>query len=264
MAFVDHQQEILWKIIQQGKGRLAWGAAVKIPGIVLDALAVADLLHHFHIVAGPLFQPLGFHQPVRSLQLRHPGFHIFFNLLEGRLHLFPAGGIMAGRENGHVGPVHQHLAGKHFHLADPGDLIAEKFHPEGLVRPIGREDVQHVPLGPEGAPGKIVFVALVLDIHQPAHHVVAIDLHALAQGDGQLQIFLRVPQGIDAAHRRHNDHIPPLVQGAGGAVAQLIDLVVHRGHLFNVGIRGGDISLRLVIVVIGDKILHRAIREKCL
>ena len=264
MAFIDHQQEILWEIVQQGKGRLARSPAVKIPGIVLDALAIADLLHHLHVVAGPLLQPLGFHQPVRSLQLRHPGFHILFDLLKGRLHLFPAGGIMASRENGHVGPIHQHLAGEHVYLADPVDLIAKKFHPECLVRPIGRKDIQHIPFGPEGTPGKIVFVALVLDVHQPAHYVVPVDLHALAQGNGQLQIFLRVPQGIDAAHRRHDDHIPPLVQGAGGAVAQLIDLIVHRGHLFNVGVRGGDIGLRLVIVVIGDEILHRAVREKCL
>ncbi len=36
---------------------------------------------------------------------------------------------MAGREDGHVRPVEQNLAGEHIHLADALDLIAKELDP---------------------------------------------------------------------------------------------------------------------------------------
>ena len=47
-------------------------------------------------------------------------------------------------------------------------------------------------------------------------------------------------------------------------MAQLVDLIVHRGILFDIRVRTGDICLRLVIIVIGHKILHSVMREKFL
>ena len=45
-------------------------------------------------------------------------------------------------------------------------------------------------------------------------------------------------------------------------MAQPVDLVVDGAVLFNVGIRGRDVGLRLIIVVIGYEILHRIFRKK--
>ena len=45
-------------------------------------------------------------------------------------------------------------------------------------------------------------------------------------------------------------------------MTELLDLVVDRRILFNIGVRVGDIGLRLVVVVVGDKILHSVVREK--
>ena len=45
-------------------------------------------------------------------------------------------------------------------------------------------------------------------------------------------------------------------------MAQAVDLVVDGAVLFNIGIRGGNVGLRLVVVVVGDKILHGILREK--
>ena len=45
-------------------------------------------------------------------------------------------------------------------------------------------------------------------------------------------------------------------------MAQLVDLVVDGGVLFNVGIRLGDVGFRLVVVVVGDEVLHRVVGEE--
>ena len=45
-------------------------------------------------------------------------------------------------------------------------------------------------------------------------------------------------------------------------MAQLIDLIVDRGILLNIGIRRRHIRLRLIVIIIGDKVLHRIVREK--
>ena len=39
-------------------------------------------------------------------------------------------------------------------------------------------------------------------------------------------------------------------------------MCVDRGILFDIGIGGGDIGLRLVIIVVGDKVLNGIVREK--
>ena len=57
-----------------------------------------------------------------------------------------------------------------------------------------------------------------------------------AQRQRHVLIFGRVAHGVDAGHRRDDDHVPPLGQRGGGAVAQAVDLVVDRGILFDIGI----------------------------
>ena len=45
-------------------------------------------------------------------------------------------------------------------------------------------------------------------------------------------------------------------------MAQLVYLVINGGILFNIGIGSGNVGLRLIIVIIGDKIFHRILGEK--
>ncbi len=45
-------------------------------------------------------------------------------------------------------------------------------------------------------------------------------------------------------------------------MSKLIDLVINGGILGNVGIGGGHISFRLIIIIIGDKIFHCVLRKK--
>ena len=45
-------------------------------------------------------------------------------------------------------------------------------------------------------------------------------------------------------------------------MAQAVDLIVDQRVLLNVHILAGNVGLRLVVVVVGNKILHRRIRKK--
>ena len=64
MAFIDEDERVLRQVIQQRRRGLARHAAGKVARIILDAVAVADFLHHLHIEQRPLMNALGFEQLV--------------------------------------------------------------------------------------------------------------------------------------------------------------------------------------------------------
>ena len=47
-------------------------------------------------------------------------------------------------------------------------------------------------------------------------------------------------------------------------MAELFNLLVDSAVLFDVGVGMGDVGLRLIVVVVGDKVFHRVFREKLL
>ena len=262
MALVNDEQKVLGKVVDQRVGRVPGLAAVKVAGVVLDAAAIADLLHHLHVVADPLFDALRLQGLVLVQKLVSPKLHVPLDLVHGRHELGLARGIVRGGEDGRVVLAAQHLPGKGVDLGDLLDLVPKEADPDGPAFVPHGEDVQGVPPDPEGAPLKVQVVPLELDVHQLAHDLLPAHLHAGPQGEGQVQILLRVAQGVDAAHRRHDDDVLSLVQGAGGGVAEPVDLLVDGGGFLNVGIAGGDVSLRLVIIIIGNEVLHRRIGEE--
>ena len=98
--------------------------------------------------------------------------------------------------------------------------------------------------------------------HQPLAQLIPLHFHAGAEADDHAAVVDGVAQRIDAGHRRHNDDVPPLGQSRRRRMAQPVDLVVDSAVLFNIGVGAGDIGFRLVVIVVGNKILHRIVREK--
>ena len=147
-------------------------------------------------------------------------------------------------------------------LDDPVDLVPEKLHPDGEVTHIGKVDVHRVAVDPELVADKIDVVALILQRHQPLAQLIPLHFHAGAEADDHAAVVDGVAQRIDAGHRRHNDDVPPLGQSRRRRMAQPVDLVVDGAVLFNIGIGAGDVGLRLVVVVVADKVLHRIVGEK--
>ena len=153
-------------------------------------------------------------------------------------------------------------AGNRVDLADPVDFIPKKLHPDGTSRPIGRINLQSVPPETELVPGEIQVVSLVADFRQLLEHLVQGILLAYPEGDHHAFIVDGIAQTVQAADGADHDHVPPFKEGGGGAVAQPVDLLIHRGILLDVGIRVGNIGLRLIVIVIGNEIFHRVFRKK--
>ena len=51
-------------------------------------------------------------------------------------------------------------------------------------------------------------------------------------------------------------------RSAAVALWRRLDFLVDGGILFDIGVGGGDIRFRLVIIVVGDKVLDRAVRKE--
>ena len=264
VALVHEQQEVVREEVQQGHGGGAGGPVGDDAGVVLDAGAVAQLRHHLHVVLRPLTEPLGLHQLVVVGEVFHLILQLPADLQNGFVHLVLGGDIVAGRVDGHVVQHPVHAAGDRVEVADPVDLVPEELHPDGVVPVVGGVDLHRVPPDPEHVPLKGDVVALVADLHQAAQQLIPVPLGPHPEGHHQVGKIVRLAQAVDAGHGGYYDHVPPLQQGTGGTEPQPVDLVVGGGILGDIGVRMGDIRLWLVVVVVGDEVLHRVVGEELL
>ena len=72
VRLVDDEQEVGREVVEQRRGRLAGGAAGEVPRVVLDAAAVAELLHHLEVEHRALVEALRLEQAPRLGQLGEP------------------------------------------------------------------------------------------------------------------------------------------------------------------------------------------------
>ena len=264
MALVHEQQKVVREEVQQGHRRRAGGPVGDDAGVVLNAGAIAQLRHHLHVIFGPLADALRLHQLIVFRKIPDLFLQLLPDLPEGFIHLILGGDIMAGGIDGHVVQNPVHAAGQRVKIADPVDLISEKFHTDGVVLIIGGVNLHRVAPDPEHVALKGDVVALVADLHQTAQQLVPVPLCPHAEGHHQFRKIVRLAQTVDAGHGGHHDHVPPLQQSAGGGEAQAVDLIVGGGVLGDIGIRMGDIGLGLIVIVIADKVFHRVVGEKLL
>ena len=264
MAFIHEEQEVLGEIVQQGHGRTARRPVGNDPGIVLDAGAIAQLLHHFNIIIRALLDALGLNEPVLLLEEGHSLIALRPDTVNGGGHLLLGGHIVAGRIDGGVVEVAGGLAGDHVDLADAVDLVTEELHPYGLVVGIGGENLHRVPPDTEHIALKGDIIALIADLDQLAQQLVKVPGLAWTEGDHHVGIINRVAQTINTGNRSHHNYVSAFEETGCSAVTQALDLIVDGAVLFNKGVRMGNIGLRLVVVVIAYKILHRVFGKELL
>ena len=262
MALVNEHDKIFREVVQQCGGGRTRRTALDHPGIVLDAVAEADLRQHLQVIGSPLGNALGFDQLVILPEELHLLIALDLDLVHGPLELLLGGYIVGSGIDGHMIDIPLRHAGNGVDLADPIHLIAEKFHPDGLTGPVGGVDLQGIAPEAELVTGEIQVIALVADLRQLSQHIIQGIFLSHPEGNDHGLIVDGVAQAVQAGNRGHHDHIPPLKEGGGGRVPQTVDLLVDGGILFDIGIRVGDIGLGLVVVVVGNKILHRVVREK--
>ena len=154
-----------------------------------------------------------------------------------------------------------HRSEQRIDLRQRFDFVAPQLDAIGVVF-VGGKDFDDVAAHAEGAAAEVALGALVENFDQLADDVVALDLLSLFQEQQHAVIGFRRAQAVDAAHRGDDDAVAPLEQRLGGRQPQLVELVVDRRFLLDVNVARGNVGFGLVIVVIGDKILDRIVREE--
>ena len=137
VALIHEQHKVVGEVVHQRQRRGPHGPAGNDPAVVLDAVAVPQLPHHLDVVHGPLADALGLHQLAVFYEPLLPVRHLLLELHDGAVHFLFGGDIVAGGPDGDIGQPTGDGAGNGVDLADAVDLIAEKFHPDGGILPVG-------------------------------------------------------------------------------------------------------------------------------
>ncbi len=159
-----------------------------------------------------------------------------------------------------------HLAGlaarEGVELGDGLDLVAEEGDLPGAVFLVDGPDIQRVALDAECAPTEGGVIALVLQGDQVFRHVAGVAELAGLEGEGHGGVGLDAADTVDAADGGHDDDVVTLQDGAGGRVAHPVDRLVDGALFLDIGVGARHIRFGHVVVVVGDKILHRIPRKK--
>ena len=143
------------------------------------------------------------------------------------------------------------------------DLVVEQRDADRVLGVLGREDVDHVAAHAERAAAELDVVALVLHLGQALDRVALRDLVALAQVQDHAVVLGRVADAVDRRHRR-DDHARRgrSSSALGRRQAHLLDVLVDRGVLLDEQVARRHVGLGLVVVVVGDEVLDRVVRER--
>lgn len=261
MGLVDDEQEVVGEVVDQGVRRGAGLTAVEVHRVVLHARAAADLAEHLEVVRGAHAQALGLQELALFLQFGEALAHLLLDVVDGALQALRACHVVGGGEDVQVLVVADDLAGERMEGGQRLDLVAEHLDADGQLL-VDREDLDGVATDPEGAAGERRVVARVLDVHEAAQQLVAVDLLADLEGDHPVHVLLRRTEAVDAGDRGDHDDVAAGEEGVGRGVAQALDLLVDRGVLLDVGVRLRDVRLGLVVVVVRDEVLHRVVRQE--
>ena len=261
MRLVDDHEEVAREVVEQGERRGALGASVEDPRVVLDAIAVAELAHHLHVVLGALAQPMGLEHLAGALELLEAPGELGADLLDRALDGRPRRHVVRRRVDHELIGQPVDLASDRIEVRDRLDLVAEERHAISGLR-VGGLHLDHVAAGPEAAAVEHHVVAAVLDVDEPAQDRLARVLLPHPQVHHLLLVLGRRAEAVDAGHGRDDDHVTACEQRRRGRVAQAIDVVVDRRVLLDVRVGGRQVGLGLVVVVVGDEVLDGVLGEE--
>ena len=262
MRLIHHEQKILGEIIHQRKRRFACLTPCQMARIILDAGAIAHLLHHLQIIIRALLQALCLQQLVMLVEIFQALAQLLADIAHRPLQILAARHIVGRRENRHMVALRQNLACQHVKLHNAVDLIVEHLDTHSLLAIRRRNNLNHIAAHAEGAALEIYIVTRILNLYQLMQNTLAVNRLAKAQRKHHIIIFLRCAQAVNAGNTRHDDNVPAFEQRTRRTMAQLINLIVNRRILLDIRVGLGNIRLRLIIIVIGNKIFHSILREE--
>ncbi len=161
VGLVDEGDEVVGEVVDQRVRRVARGATVEDPRVVLDPRAEAELAHHLHVVLGPLHQPVGLELLALRLEQLHLLGQLEADLVHRALHRLFLDRVVARRPDRDVVDHVEDLAGQRVEVLDALDLVAEELDPVRRLG-VGGVDLEDLAAGAEGAAAEAGVVAAVL------------------------------------------------------------------------------------------------------
>ena len=169
---------------------------------------------------------------------------------------------MAGRIDGHMVYIPFCDTGNSIDLRYPVYFVTKKFYTNRPAAPISRINLDSIAPYSELITGEVNIISFVTDLRKLFKDGIKGILLTNTQRDHHTLIVNRVSKSIQATYRRHNNDISAFKQRRGCAVSQTVNFLIDCGIFLNIGICVGNIRLRLIVIIVGYKILNRIIGEE--
>ncbi len=176
--------------------------------------------------------------------------------LDGLEHRGARRDVMARREHREAAKLLPRVTGQRIKQGDRLQLVIEQRDAHRALGIFRGEDVEHVTAHAIHASLEVHLVALVLHLRQTADHLALADLLADTQVQDHAVVIDRIADAVDRRHGAHDHHVAPFQQALGRAQAHLLDVLVDRRILLDEQVARRHVSLGLVVVVVGNEILH--------
>ena len=261
VGFVDEHLIVAWKIIEQRGWRLAGQAAGEMAGVIFDPVAVSDRLDHFQVIHRALVHALRFHHSALLFQFRFPPGQLFANGLNRAGSGFRLHNIMSLRIDRQAHIFLLHCAKQRIDLRERLDFVSPEFHAVGHVVVSGK-NLDYVSAHTVRSAAELAVGTLVENFNELAGDVLALDLLALFQEQQHSVIGFRRAQAVDAAHRSDNQAVAAFEKRLRCRKPKLIELVIDGRFFFDIKVSGGNVSFRLVVIIVRDEIFDGIAWEK--
>ena len=261
MALVDEHQRILRQIIQQRRRRLARQPSGEVAAVVLDAVAVADLLDHLQVEERALMDALRLQQSSLPLEQRLPSLQLVLDRFDRLLETRPRHDEVRLRINRQAIEQSDFVSGQRIECAEFLDIVSPELDAISDVL-VSRMDFDRVAVNAKTPALEIEVVAFVENLDQLRKNVPSRNSLAGLEQEQHAVVGFRRTQTVDAGDGRNDQHVAPLEQRTRGRKPHAVDLIVDRRFLLDVGVGRGDVGLGLVVVVVADEILDGVLRKE--
>ena len=191
VGLVDHDEEVLGEIIEECIWRIPCVPVRKVARVVLNAGAVAHLLHHLEVVVRTLFEPLRFEEFARALEFIQALRKLRTDIRHCDFHILIVRDIVRRRKDHRMQTFTVDLARGHIKLDDAFDLVAEHLDAHSPVVVTRRIDLDYITAHAETSALEGDVVAFVTNGDEFLQDLLARDRLSLVHREHHLVVALR-------------------------------------------------------------------------
>ena len=262
MALVKEHQTVRGKIVNQAGRRFAGGESGQMPGVVFNTLAETHLIEHLKVKLGALLQTLRFDHAALVVELLETFGKLDLDTLHGADNLVTRRHIVTRRIHHKAGDFLLHATGERVKKQNGIDLVVKKLNTHCALGMFGREHINRIAAHTERAANKLRIGPLVLHAHELRDQILLGAAVTFAHNAAHLRVALGFADTVNCRHGGDNNGVATFKNRLRGGKAHLFDVFVDSRILLNKEIAGRHIRLRLIKIVVGDKVFDRILREK--